>query len=151
MVRDAPSALLTMRGFDTTLERTDREIAQPEIGVAALFPKPEQRPVQGLPQQIIALAHGNPDSLAEIAAFDEGTAGERAALSRITAVDPEPKRDRIAENEIDLATPQRRAQAVVVGIGVQLCIGEHRLQIGLVRRAGDDADLPAFEIFRANF
>src|SRR5712671_6280997 len=63
-----------------TLKRTDRKIAQPQIGVAALFPEPEQRPVERLPQQIIALAHGDADALAEIAALDEGPAGERAAF-----------------------------------------------------------------------
>src|SRR5450631_249993 len=70
-------------------ERTHRKIAQPQIGVAALFPDPEQRPVQSLPQQVVALAHGDADALAEIAAFDKRPAGERAAFARIGAVDPE--------------------------------------------------------------
>src|ERR1700728_4470404 len=62
------------------LERTDGKIAQPQVGVAAFFPDPEQRPVQRLPQQVVALAHGNPDALAEIAALDEGSAREGAAI-----------------------------------------------------------------------
>src|SRR5579872_6579994 len=72
-----------------TLKRTDRKIAQPKIGITALFPKPEQRPVEGLAQQIIALAHGNPDAFAEIAAFNKGPARKRATVGRIRAVDPE--------------------------------------------------------------
>src|SRR3954447_12520999 len=92
------------------LERADGKIAQPEIGVAAFFPQPEQRPVQRLPQQVVALAHRNPNALAEIPALDEWPAAEGAALLRIGAVDPERQRDGIAKNEIDLAAPQRLAQ-----------------------------------------
>src|SRR4029077_6927450 len=134
-----------------TLERTDRKIAQPQIGVAALFPKPEQRPVQRLPQQVVALAHRNPDALAEIAALDEGPARKGATLGRIGAVDPERQRNRVAENEIDLAAPQARTQALVIRKGVQFGVREHRLQIGLMRSAGDHAALPAFEKFGAAF
>src|SRR5580698_2525792 len=61
------------------LERTHRKIAQPQVGIAAPFPEPEQRPVQSLPQHVIALAHGDADALAEIAALDEWTAAEGAA------------------------------------------------------------------------
>src|SRR6202012_2842766 len=88
------------------LERADREIMQPQIGVAAFFPDPEPRPVQGLPQQVVALADGDADAFAEIAALDERPAGERAAIAGVGAVDPERQRDRIAENEIDLAAAQ---------------------------------------------
>src|ERR1700686_1666306 len=88
------------------LERAYRKIAQPQIGVAAFFPDPEQRPVQRLPQQVVALAHADADALAEIAALDKRPARERAAVAGIGAVDPEPQRDRIAEKEIDLPTPQ---------------------------------------------
>src|ERR1700733_12020370 len=87
------------------LKRTHRKIAQPQIGIAAFFPKPEQRPIQRLPQQVVALAHANANAFPEIAAFDEGAAGKRAAVGRIRAVDPERERDRIAKNEIDLAAP----------------------------------------------
>src|ERR1700738_4674215 len=87
------------------LEGTHRKIAQPQIGVAAFFPEPEQRPVQRLPQQIVALAHGDADALAEIATLDKRAAAERAAFAGVGAVDPERERDRIAENEVDLATP----------------------------------------------
>ncbi len=45
------------------------------------------------------------------------------------------ERDGVAEDEIDLALAQGAAQRVVVGIGVQLGVGEHRLEIGLMRRA----------------
>src|SRR6195256_3774765 len=53
------------------LERADGKIAQPQIGVAAFFPEPEQRPVQRLPQQVVALANRDADALAEIAALDK--------------------------------------------------------------------------------
>src|ERR1700732_3748696 len=102
------------------LKRTDRKIAQPQVGIAALFPKPEQRPVQRLPQQVVALAHRDADAFAEVAAFDKRSAREHAAVTRIRAVDPERERDRIAEDEIDLAAPQRDAQRFIIRIGVQL-------------------------------
>src|SRR5438034_6203202 len=98
---------LALRSF---LKRADGKIAQPQIGVAAFFPDPEQRPVQRLPQQIVAFANRDADALAEIAALDEWPAGERAAIGRIGAVDPERQRDRVAEDEIDLAPPQRQPQ-----------------------------------------
>src|ERR1700760_1632120 len=68
------------------LERTDRKITQPQIGIAAFFPDPEQRPVQRLPQQVVALAHGDADALAEITALDKGPARKRAAFGGIGAV-----------------------------------------------------------------
>src|SRR5258707_13505081 len=107
--------LLAMTGIalNSLLKRADGKIAQPQIGVAAFFPEPEQRPVQRLPQQVVALAHRDPDALAEIPAFDERAAAEGAALARIGAVDPERQRDGVAENEIDFAAPQRLAQRVV--------------------------------------
>src|SRR6478609_4708471 len=117
-------------------ERPHGKIAQPQIGIAAFFPDPEQRPVQGLPQQVVALAHGDADALAEIAALDKWPARERAAVAGIGAVDPERQRDRIAEDEVDLASPQRQSQRVVIAVGFDLGVGEHRLQIGLVRGAG---------------
>src|SRR6202034_729522 len=88
-------AMTRYGGRSPTLKRADREIAQPQIGVTASFPKPEQRPVQRLPQQVVALAHGNSDTLAEIAAFDKGPARERTTIGRVGAVDPERQRDRI--------------------------------------------------------
>src|SRR5438445_9743830 len=66
---------------DRMSKRADGKIAEPQIGVAAFFPEPEQRPVQRLPQQIIALADRNADALAEIAAFDEGPTREGAAFA----------------------------------------------------------------------
>src|SRR5882757_1894310 len=95
-------------------ERADRKIAQPQIGVAAFFPDPEQRPVQRLPQQVVALAHGDANALAEIAALDERPTREGAAIAGIGAVDPERQRDRVAKDEIDLAAPQSQPRGVVV-------------------------------------
>src|SRR6202790_4851470 len=104
--------LLAMTGIvpNSLLKRADVKVAQPQIRVAAFFPKPEQRPVQRLPQQIVALADGDADALAEIAALDKRSARERAALGGIGTVDPERQRDRVAEDEIDLATAQRQPQ-----------------------------------------
>ena len=49
--------------------------------------------------------NGNPGAFAAITAFDERAARERTAIGRIRAVDPERERDRIAEDEVDLAAP----------------------------------------------
>src|SRR5262249_55066857 len=110
-------------------ERADREIAQPQVGVAAFFPDPEQRPVQRLAQQIVALAHGDADALAEIAALDKRPAREGAAFGRIRAVDPEGERDGVTEDQVDLAAAKRCAQRVVTREGADFRIREHRLQI----------------------
>src|ERR1700721_3089758 len=101
------------------LKRAHRKIAQPQIRVAAFFPEPEQRPVQRLPQKVVALAHRDADALAEIAALDERAARERAAFAGIGAVDPERQRDRVAEDEIDLAAPQRLPQRLIIWKSVQ--------------------------------
>src|SRR5437764_14328801 len=111
-----------------TIKRTDRKIAQQQIGVAALYPEPKQRTVERLPQQVVALAHGDADALAEIAAFDKRAAGECAAFAGIGAVDPERQRDRVAKNEIDLAAPQRQPHPLIRGIGMQSPLREPRLQ-----------------------
>src|SRR4051812_7917288 len=97
--------LLRFARNDEKLKRADGKIAQPQIGVAAFFPESEQRPVQRLPQQIVALADGDADAFAEITALDKGPAREGAAFGRVGAVDPERQRDGIAEDEIDLAPP----------------------------------------------
>src|SRR5260370_22115713 len=96
---------MTEYGF---LKRTDRKIPQPQIGVAAFFPDAEQRPVQRLPQQVVALAHADADALAEIAALDKRPAREPAAFAGIGAVDPQSHRDRDTDNEADLAATERR-------------------------------------------
>src|SRR5216117_3952994 len=85
----------TLRSLEL-LKRADRKIPQPQVGEAAFFPNPEQRPVQRRSQQIVALADGDADALAEIAALDKGPARERAAVARIGAVDPERQRARVA-------------------------------------------------------
>src|SRR5207237_9027641 len=95
------------------LKRADGEIPQPQIGIAAFFPDAKQRPVQRLPQQVVALAHGDADALAEIAALDKRPARERAAFAGICAVDPERQRNRVAKTEVALTARQRRPQRVV--------------------------------------
>jgi hypothetical protein len=97
------------------LERTDREIAQPQIGVAAFFPEPEHRPVQRLSQHIIAPLDADTDAFAEITALDEGTTAEGAAVAGIRAVDPECQRNRIAKNEIDFTPAQRKPKRFIIG------------------------------------
>src|SRR6476620_10625693 len=62
--------------YEAASERADRKIPQPQIREAAFFPDPEQRPVQRRPQQIVALADGDADAFAEIAALDKGAARE---------------------------------------------------------------------------
>ena len=47
-------------------ERADREITQPQIGEAALFPDTEQRPVERLPQKIVAAPYRNADTFADV-------------------------------------------------------------------------------------
>src|SRR3954468_4224001 len=89
------------------LEWTDREIAQPQVGVAAFFPDPEQRPVQRLAQEVVALAHGDADALTEEPALDKRPTREGAALAGIGAVDPEGERDRIAKDQVDFAAAER--------------------------------------------
>src|SRR3989442_4689689 len=83
----------------TGSKRADGKIPQPQVGIAAFFPDPEQRPVQRRPQQVVALAHRDADALAEITALDKGPAREGAAFSRIDTVDPERQRERVAEDE----------------------------------------------------
>src|SRR5437868_7271285 len=114
--RDSGSGACAPSRNDSVSEWTDGKIPQPQIRKAAFFPDPEQRPVQRRPQQIVALADGDADALAEIAALDKGAARERAAFGRIGAVDPERQRDRVAEDEIDLASPQGKPQRIVIGI-----------------------------------
>src|SRR5271166_1315735 len=105
------------QSFETMLvsERTDREIAQPEIGEAALFPQLEQRPVQGKPQQIVAALDGDADAFAEKAAFQKRPAAERAAAAGVRAVEPEGERNAVAEQQIDLLAPQGVARRLGVG------------------------------------
>src|SRR5260370_38539633 len=103
-------------------------MAQPQVGEAALLPLPEQRPVQGLPQQVVAALDRDADALAEEAAFQERAAAEGAAAARIGAVEPEGERDAVAEQQIDVAVAQRRARRVGVRIGPYLGLGEHLLE-----------------------
>src|SRR5580700_2437340 len=84
-------------------KRVDREIAQPQVGEAALLPLPEQRPVQGLPQQIVAALNRDADALAEEAALQERAAAEGATAAGVGAVEPEGERDAVAEQQIDVA------------------------------------------------
>src|SRR5262245_19031681 len=98
--------LLRMRA---PLIRIDREIPQPQVGEAALFPQAKQAPVDGEPQRVVAALDRDADALAEVAALDERPARECAAVSRIRAVEPEREGETIAEQEVDLAPPQRLA------------------------------------------
>src|SRR5437588_5742525 len=129
-------------------KRADREIPEPQIGEAALLPQPEQRPVEGKTQRIIAALDRNADALAEIAALGEGSADEDAAVRRVGAVEPERERDAVAEKKIGLALAQPFACRLRVAVGLQLRLGEERLQIRLVRGAADHRDLLALDSFR---
>ncbi len=113
-----------------------------------MFPDPEQRPVQRLPYRIVALAHGDADTFAEVAVVDVGPAAKAAAILRIRAVEPEGERDGVPEQQVDLALAQRRSRGLGAGIGAQLRLGEQGLQIGLMRGAGHHRDFLAFEPLR---
>src|SRR6202167_360262 len=82
-------------------ERADREIAQPKVGEASLFPELKQRPVQALPQEIVAAFDRNADALAEEPALQKRPAAESTAARRIGAVEPEGKRDAVVEQKVD--------------------------------------------------
>ena len=118
------------------LKRAHRKIAQPQVGLAAFFPNPKQRPVQRLAQEVVAFAHGDPDALAEKAAFDERPAGEGAAIRGIRAVDPERQRDGVAENEIDLAAPKRKPQRVAWPAFPSLRLARRRSDPAFLRSPG---------------
>ena len=47
-------------------ERTDRKIAQPHVGEAAALPQPEQRPVESLPQRLVAAPHRDADVIRDL-------------------------------------------------------------------------------------
>src|SRR3981189_2331880 len=129
----------------TSSKRTDREIAQPQVGEAALLPDPEQRPIQRQPDHLIALSDCDADAFAEIAVVGVGTAAKGAAIFGIRAIEPERERDRVTKQEIDLASPQSGARGVRVRIGPDLDLGKQSLKIALARGAGDHRDLLALE------
>src|SRR5262245_8524980 len=89
------------------LERADRKIAQPQVGEAALVPDPEQRPIEREPHHVVAFAYRDADAAAEIAIVEIGAATEHAAVLRRGAVEPERQRDGVAEQQVDVAAPQR--------------------------------------------
>src|SRR5581483_4114250 len=112
---------------------------------AAPLPQAEQRPVEGLAQDVVAAPDRDPDALAEIAALEIGPAAEHAAIARVRAVEPEGERYAVAEQKVRLAAAQRRPCGIGIGIGFQLRLGEQRLEKGFVRGACRDGDLLAFE------
>src|SRR5262249_3363171 len=116
-------------------KRTDREIAQPQIGKTALLPDPEQRPIERQPDRVISLCDTNAEASAEVASADGGPAAKGTAILGIGAVEPERERDRIAEQEIDVAAPQREPRQVRARIGANLDLGKQGLKISLMRCA----------------
>src|SRR5581483_5375282 len=125
------------------LERTDRKIAQPQVGETAVFPQAEQRPIESAAQHLIILADGDADAFAEIAALEVRAAEKFAAFARGAAVEPKGKRNAVAENKVDLAFHQSRACCFRVRIGMQFGFGEQRFQVCLVSGAGDHSDFLA--------
>src|SRR5467141_3857035 len=109
------------------LKRADREIAQPQVGEAALVPDPEQRPIEREPHRLVAFLHGDADTLAEVAAVEIGAAPEGAAVLGIGAVEPERERNAVAEQEIDIAALEREPRHVRARIGARLDLGEQGL------------------------
>src|ERR1700758_4435779 len=129
-------------------KRADRKIPQPQIRETALLPVPKQGPVQSLPQQIIAALDRDADALAKIAAFQKGPATEYTAAGGIGTVEPESERDAVAEQQIDVLVAERFARGFRIGVGPHLGRGEHLLEEGFMRRAGDDGDFLALDKFR---
>src|SRR4051794_31028040 len=117
-------------------KRADREIAQPQIGETALLPDPEQRPVERQADRLIALSDRDADAFTEITVVGIGAAAKGTAILGIRAVEPEGKRDGVAEQEIDLAAPQCGARSVRVRIRAQFNLGKQSLKISLVRGTG---------------
>src|SRR5689334_10037758 len=105
-------------------ERADRKIAQPQIGETAPLPDTEQRPVERLPQKIVAAPHRNADTFAEEPAFEIGAAAKFAAVRGVGAVEPESKCNAVAEQQVHLAPLQGKARGVGIGIRPQLGLGE---------------------------
>src|SRR5689334_16374559 len=101
-------------------KRADREISQPKLGKTAGLPDAEQRPVDGEAQGVVAVLDGDPDALAEIAAFDERPARKGAATGRTCAIEPERQCKAITEQEIHLAAPQRFASRFRIGISARI-------------------------------
>src|SRR5262245_1358829 len=114
---------------DAASERADRKITQPQIGEQAAFPQAEQAPVQSETQGLVAAPDRDADAFAEVTALRERAALEHAACSRIGAVEPEGKRDAVAEQEIDVAAAQRFTRGFPVGIGKHFHLGEEGAQI----------------------
>src|SRR5262249_58374959 len=64
-------------------KRTDREIAQPQIGKTALLPDPEQRPIERQPDRVIALFDNNSDAFPAVAAVHVSPPPQRPAIPPI--------------------------------------------------------------------
>src|SRR5918995_6930544 len=96
-------------------KRIDWRIAQPQVGEAAFFPQTKQRPVERKAQGVIAALNRDADTLAEIPALQERSATERATGRGIGAVDPERKRQAVAEQEVHFVLAQRSAR----GLGIR--------------------------------
>src|SRR3974390_1798494 len=126
-------------------KRADWKIAQPQVGKLTLLPQPEQRPVECLPQQIVATADRDADALTEETAFGIGPAAEFAAAGGVGPVQPKGERDAVAEQKVNLAFLQRLTRRFLVGIGMQLSLGKQPLQIGLMRGTGHHPDLAALQ------
>src|SRR5262245_32229332 len=91
--------------IETSSVRADRKIAQPKIGKAPFFPQFEQRPIECQSHRIVAAPHRDSDALTKIPAFGEWPTDKSAAAVRIAAIQPERKRNPVAEQEIDVRAP----------------------------------------------
>src|SRR5215471_1988176 len=130
------------------LKRADRKIAQPEIGEEALLPEAEERPIERLPQRIVAALDRDADPFAEKAALGIGAADKEAAIGGFGAVEPKRECKSVSEHEIHLPPLQGLTGGLCGRIGPDLSLGEQGPQIGFVCGAGDDADLLCLEMLR---
>src|SRR5262249_42887271 len=129
-------------------KRADGKIAQPKVGEAASLPDAKERPVDGQAQCVVAAFDRDPDTFAEVAAFNKWPAGEDATTLGTRAIEPERQCKAVAEQEIHFAPPQRIARRFRIGKGTHVRLGKERAYVLLMGRACHDGDLLALDYLR---
>ena len=122
------------------LIKSDREILEIELGIDSARRQPGERPIQRAAKGRVLLAQGDADALAKKPALGIGAAFEAAAIVRRRAIEPYRQRQAVAEHGVDRAAAQSLVQRAGVGISLLDDFWEKRIEKGLMRRAGDDAD-----------
>src|SRR5262249_6000326 len=96
---------------------------------------------ESLPQQIVAAPHRYSDALTKKPTFQIGPAPEYAAVGRVGPIEPEGKRNPVAEQKVHLAALEGKARGVGIGKWPQLRFREKCLQECFVRGACDNRNL----------